>query len=39
MAIIILGQLRDRRAAPTLETFASDAELGAVARQALAKLS
>ena len=39
MAIVILGQLRDRRAAPTLETFASDAELGAVARQALAKLS
>jgi hypothetical protein len=39
MAIVILGQLRDRRAAPTLERFASDAELGAVARQALAKLS
>ncbi len=39
MAIVILGQLRDLRAAPTLERFPSDSELGAVARQALAKLS
>jgi hypothetical protein len=39
MAIVVLGQLCDRRAASTLETFASDAELGGVARQALAKLS
>ncbi len=39
VAITILGQLRDRRAVPTLERFASDAVLGAVAREALAKLS
>ena len=39
IAIVILGQLRDRRAEQTLAAIAQDAELGGVARQALANLS
>lgn len=39
LAIVLLGQLRDRSAAPTLETFASDPALASVARHALGKLA